>query len=46
MYELGDITCVEQADDKHVWLGTNNDGLLLWNIEEAKVKNTTTLPHP
>ena len=46
MYELGDITCVEQADDKHVWLGTNNDGLLLWNIEEAKVKKHYNFTSP
>lgn len=46
MYEIGDITCVEQADDKHVWLGTNNDGLLLWNIEEAKVKKHYNFTSP
>ena len=38
MYELGDITDVEQADAERLWLGTNDSGLLLWNIKTAKVE--------
>lgn len=38
MYELGDITSVEQADAERLWLGTNDSGLLLWNFRTAKVE--------
>lgn len=33
---LGDITCIEQEDAQRLWLGTNDDGLLLWNIQTRK----------
>ena len=36
MQEVGDITCVEQADEDHLWLGTNDDGLYLWNVWTGK----------
>ena len=26
MYEWGDITCIEQADEDRLWLGTNDHG--------------------
>lgn len=31
MYEWGDITCIEQADENRLWLGTNDHGIILWN---------------
>ena len=33
---LGDITCIEQEDAHRLWLGTNDDGLLLWNVKTRK----------
>ena len=36
MQELGDITCMEQADDSHLWLGTNDNGLFYWNFKTGK----------
>ena len=36
MQEVGDITCVEQADEDHLWLGTNDDGLYLWDVRTGK----------
>ena len=38
MRELGDITCVEQEDEERVWLGTNDNGLLLWNFKTGEVE--------
>ena len=36
MQEVGDITCVEQADEDHLWLGTNDDGLYRWDIRTGE----------
>ena len=38
MQELGDITCIEQEDEDRVWLGTNDSGLLLWNVKTGEVE--------
>ena len=38
MYELGDITCIEQADENRLWLGTNDHGILLWNRSTGKAE--------
>ncbi len=38
MHELGDITCIEQADEERLWLGTNDEGLLLWNIRTGETE--------
>lgn len=38
MYEWGDITCIEQADENRLWLGTNDHGILLWNRSTGKVE--------
>lgn len=46
MYELGDITCMEQADDGKVWLGTNNEGLLLWDTGKAEIEKRYDFASP
>lgn len=38
MYEWGDITCIEQADENRLWLGTNDHGILLWNRSTGKAE--------
>ena len=38
MYEWGDITCIEQADENKLWLGTNDHGILLWNRFTGKAE--------
>ena len=38
MYEWGDITCIEQADEDRLWLGTNDHGILLWNRSTGKAE--------
>ena len=38
MYEWGDITCIEQADENKLWLGTNDHGILLWNRSTGKAE--------
>lgn len=38
MYEWGDITCIEQADENRLWLGTNDHGILLWNRSTGKTE--------
>lgn len=38
MYEWGDITCIEQADESRLWLGTNDHGILLWNRSTGKAE--------
>lgn len=38
MYELGDITCIEQASDNKLWLGTNDHGILIWNLSTGKAE--------
>lgn len=38
MYEWGDITCIEQADENKLWLGTNDHGILLWNCFTGKAE--------
>ena len=43
IYELGDITCVEQEDEDRLWLGTNDRGLLLWNIKTGKTESVYAL---
>ena len=37
--EVGDINCVEDGTDGIVWLGTNDSGLIRWNVktDERKV---------
>ena len=37
-YELGDINCIEEAPDNRLWLGTNDQGLLLWDKTKGVVK--------
>ena len=39
MYEWGDITCIEQADENRLWLGTNDHGILLWNRSTGKAES-------
>lgn len=39
MQELGDITCIEQEDESRLWLGTNDNGLLLWNLHTEEVES-------
>lgn len=46
MYELGDITCVEQADEGLLWLGTNDDGLLFWDVAEARIRKHIDFAYP
>lgn len=38
LYEWGDITCIEQADENSLWLGTNDHGILLWDRRTEKVE--------
>ena len=38
VYEWGDITCIEQADEDRLWLGTNDHGILLWNRSTGKAE--------
>lgn len=38
LYEWGDITCIEQADENSVWLGTNDHGILLWDRRTEKAE--------
>ena len=38
MYEWGDITCIEQADENRLWLVTNDHGILLWNRSTGKAE--------
>lgn len=38
MYEWGDITCIEQADENRLWLGTNDHGILVWNRSTGKAE--------
>ena len=38
MYELGDVTCMEQEDHERLWLGTNDHGLFLWNFRTGKTE--------
>ena len=38
MYELGDITCIEQNDEDCLWLGTNDNGLYLWNMKTGETE--------
>lgn len=33
---FGDITCMEQEDAQRLWIGTNDDGLFLWNIKTGE----------
>ena len=45
---LGDINCIEEGQDKSLWLGTNDAGLLRWNSRTNEkqyftVKNTKGL---
>lgn len=46
MYEIGDITCMEETDDSHVWLGTNDKGILLWNHATSQVEKSYPLDCP
>lgn len=46
MYELGDITCVEQAGEGLLWLGTNDDGLLLWDVSTAQIRGRIDFDYP
>lgn len=51
MYEWGDITCIEQADENRLWLGTNDHGILLWNRSTGEAEpfwrdSERQLPNP
>lgn len=45
--DVGDINCVAAGKDGIVWLGTNDHGLVRWNIatDERKVFSHTADPH-
>ncbi len=38
MYRLQDITCIEEADSAHLWLGTNGKGIIRWNLENGEAE--------
>lgn len=46
LVDAGDVNCVEQGGKDIVWLGTNDRGLVRWNIvtDERKVFSHTTDP--
>lgn len=51
MYEWGDITCIEQANENRLWLGTNDHGILLWNRSTGEAEpfwrdSERQLPNP
>ena len=46
MHELGDITCMEQADDERLWLGTNDKGVLLWNFRTGETEKSFSFSVP
>lgn len=47
LVDAGDINCVEDGGKDIVWLGTNDRGLVRWNIvtDERKVFSHTADPH-
>lgn len=47
LVDAGDVNCVEQGEKDIVWLGTNDRGLVRWNIvtDERKVFSHTDDPH-
>lgn len=46
MYGVGDITCIEQVDDEHLWLGTNDEGLILWNLKTGVTEKSYSFDCP
>lgn len=32
MFQVNDVTTLVQSDDEHVWLGTNGNGIIRWNL--------------
>ena len=45
--DVGDVNCVEDGKNNVVWLGTNDNGLVRWNMAtgERKVFSHTADPH-
>lgn len=37
MYNLDDITSIEQKNDSCLWLGTNGNGIILWNNTSKRI---------
>ena len=37
-YPLGDVNCIEEAEEGQLWLGTNEQGILLWDKAKGIVK--------
>lgn len=33
---LGDVNCIEEAEDGNLWIGTNGDGLMRWDAETGR----------
>lgn len=41
LYPVGDINCIEEADGQGLWLGTNGNGLLLWQPDGKNTRHFT-----
>lgn len=46
LVEMGDINCVEDGTDGIVWLGTNDSGLVRWNMKTDEQKTFSHTADP